>query len=110
MHPEYFYISDFFMKTFILPFSNEIDNMIYIMSDEENVINPILMLPHLLLIFSFVLLFLTIYFSYYGNSSKEENTIDHDFLVSNVTVEAEEEIGSIDDMLLSVLVLSFIFL
>jgi len=50
------------------------------------------------------------FFSYYNSSTREENTIDHDYLIANATVEAEEEIGSLDDMLLSVVFISFIFL
>jgi hypothetical protein len=56
------------------------------------------------------LFFIILYFSYYNSSTKEENTIDHDFLIANATVEAEEEIGSLDDMLLSILILSYIFM
>jgi len=41
---------------------------------------------------------------------REENTIDHDYLIANATVESEEEIGSLDDMLLAILILSYIFL
>jgi len=109
-HPEYFYISDYFVKTFILPFSTEIDTVINVMTNEENILNPVILIPHLIVMFLFILFFITLYFSYYNTSVKEENTIDHDFLISNATVEAEEEIGSIDDMMLSILILSFIFL
>jgi len=109
-HPEYFFISDFFLKTFILPFSSEINNIIYIMSDEEVIVNPVMLIPHFLVLFTFCLLFLVMFFSYYNSSTREENTIDHDFLIANATVESEEEIGSLDDMLLSVIFISFIFL
>lgn len=109
-HPEYFFISDFILKTFILPFSTEIDNVIYTMNDEENVVNPVMLIPHLIVISMFVMFFITMYFTYYNSSVREENTIDHDFLIANMTVESEEEIGSLDDMLLSILILSFIFM
>ena len=108
-HPEYFFISDYIIKTFILPFSSEINNIIYVMSDEEMVINPVMLIPHILTIGVFVLFFIVLYFSYYNSSTREENTIDHDYLIANATVESEEEIGSIDDMLLAVIFLSFIF-
>lgn len=109
-HPEYFFISDFFTKTFILPFSSEIDNIIFVLNDEENFLNPVLILPHIIVICVFIMFFITMYFSYYNSSVKEENTIDHDYLIANATVESEEEIGSLDDMLLSILILSYIFL
>jgi len=110
MHPEYYYISDTFLKTFILPFSSEIDTLISIMVNKDNLINPFVLIPNLIFNFLVISLFLTIFFSYYNNSSKEENTIDHDFLISNTTVEAEEEIGSIDDLMISVVIICFIFL
>jgi hypothetical protein len=52
---------------------------------------------------------LIVYFTYYSNSTFEEYLIDHDFLNISVTVESEEEIGSIDDTLLIVLLLILIF-
>jgi len=39
-------------------------------------------------------IFLSMYFSYYNNSTKEYNLIDHDYLLTSTTVEAEEEISS----------------
>jgi len=80
------------------------------MTDEEIVVNPIMLIPHFLVLFTFFLVFLVMFFSYYNSSTREENTIDHDYLIANATVESEEEIGSLDDMLLSVIFISFIFL
>jgi hypothetical protein len=80
------------------------------MSEEESIVNPVMLIPHFLVLCTFFLLFLVMFFSYYNSSTREENTIDHDFLIANATVESEEEIGSIDDMLLSVIFISFIFL
>jgi len=80
------------------------------MSDEEVVINPVMLIPHFLVLITFCLLFLVMFFSYYNSSTREENTIDHDYLIANATVESEEEIGSLDDMLLSIIFISFIFL
>jgi len=79
------------------------------MSDEEMIVNPVMLIPHVLTIGVFILFFIILYFSYYNSSTREENTIDHDYLIANATVESEEEIGSIDDMLLAVIFLSFIF-
>jgi hypothetical protein len=108
-HPEYFFVSDYIIKTFILPFSSEINNILYTLSDDEMVINPIMLIPHILTIGIFILFFLVLYFSYYNSSTREENTIDHDYLIANATVEAEEEISSVDDMILAVVFVSFIF-
>jgi len=51
-----------------------------------------------------------LYFVYFNTSSKEDNIADHDFLAMNVTIEAEEEIGSMDDILMSLAILIFLFL
>ena len=56
------------------------------------------------------ILFLMVYFNYYSSVFSEENLIDHDYLVINVTIEAEEEIGSLDDMLLASVILLYVFL
>jgi len=110
MHPEYLYISNNFLKLFVLPFSSEINSTLNMLINVDNYINPVILIPHLGLIILIVCLFITVFFTYYSNSVREENTIDHDFLVANATVEAEEEIGSVDDILLTVVIISFIFL
>ena len=58
---------------------------------------------------SAVLLLISFYFSYYTNSTKDENTIDQDYLVAAMSVEAEEEIASIDDLSLSLFLLIYLF-
>jgi hypothetical protein len=55
-------------------------------------------------------LFIITYFSYFNNLNTEDNIVDHDYLAFNVTIEAEEEIGSMDDMLLTSVILLYIFL
>jgi hypothetical protein len=93
-----------------MPFSAEIDSVITTLDSNENYLAPIILLPHIITIFLFILVFIAMYFSYYNSSTKEENTIDHDYLSASATVEAEEEIGSLDDMLLSIIIISYIFL
>jgi hypothetical protein len=108
-HPEYFFISDYILKNLIAPFSTEIDAIIYSMSDEESQLYPVLIFPHILVLSVIILFFVVLYFSYYNSAVKEETTIDHDYLIASATVEAEEEIGSLDDMLMSLLIFSYIF-
>jgi hypothetical protein len=107
--PELFFISDYFLKNLIVPFSTEIDTVIYSMSDEETYLYTALVFPHLLVIGVIVLFFVMLYFSYYNSAVKEEVTIDHDYLIASATVEAEEEIGSLDDMFMSLLIFCYIF-
>jgi uncharacterized membrane protein len=58
---------------------------------------------------SAVLLLIAFYFSYYNNSTKDENTIDQDYLVASMSVEAEEEIASIDDISITLFLLIYLF-
>jgi hypothetical protein len=44
-------------------------------------------------------IFIMLYFSYVTTSTKEEVTVDYDYIAATTTIEAEKEIGSIDDML-----------
>jgi len=68
------------------------------------------MISQFLFIYALVIMFLIIYFSYYNNYNSEDNILDHDYLVYNVTIEAEEEIGSMDDMLITSVILLYTFL
>jgi len=43
------------------------------------------------------------------NTSANNNNVDSDFLVNSLTIEAEEEIASIDDTALLLVVIFFIF-
>jgi hypothetical protein len=79
------------------------------MYDSENTLNPVVLLPHILFFYFFVFFFFYIFFSYYSSSTKEESLIDHDFLITNVTVESEEEIGALDDILIGSVLLIFLF-
>jgi hypothetical protein len=108
--PEYIFISNSFIVNFVQPFSAELNSALFVLNSQENILTPVMLLPHLIVLFVFVLFFIVLFFSYYSSSTREETTIDHDFLIANTTVEAEEEIGSFDDMFLAVLILVFVFL
>jgi len=108
-HPELYYISENFNKVFVYPFTQELDNILTLMIEDENVVISVLLLTHIVIIGLLVLAFMALYFSYYNSSVKEENTIDHDFLCSNATLEAEEEVGSVDDLIIGVTMLLYIY-
>jgi hypothetical protein len=82
----------------------------YLLTINESFISPIMMITQFFFIFFLVLLFIITYFSYFNNMNTEDNIVDHDYLAFNVTIEAEEEIGSMDDMLLTSVILLYIFL
>lgn len=78
-------------------------------NSEENPITLPKIIIDVLFLIIILYVFLSMYFSYYGNSTKEYNLIDHDYLLTSITVEAEEEISSWDDMILALLILVFSF-
>jgi len=109
-HPEYYLI----LKDQIINFYDSYLSSIYVSNlnlvIDESYLSPILLIPHLLFIYFGVAFFLLIYFSYFNNPNSEDNIVDHDYLAFNLTIEAEEEIGSMDDMILSSVILLYIFL
>jgi len=109
LHPELFFINDSIVNTLVLPFTGMLYFAISLKSTVESYISPIFSILQVIIGFVFFILFIMLYFSYYTNSVKEENTIDQDFLVSAMTVEAEEEIASIDDSAMSLFLLIYIF-
>jgi hypothetical protein len=52
---------------------------------------------------------LILYVSFYTSSSKEENLIDNDYMLANLTIEAEEEIACIDDLIFTFILIFYIF-
>jgi len=109
-HPEYIFI----FKNILFSYYNLYSTNLYISNQNfflnESFLSPIMMFPQTILIYFLVLLFLVTYFSYFNNSVSEDNIVDHDYLAYNVTIEAEEEIGSMDDMVLTSVILLYIFL
>jgi hypothetical protein len=68
-----------------------------------------MLFPQLLFLGYVAFFFVAFYFSFYSSSSKEEATIDSDYLAASITVESEKEIGSIDDILMPSIVLIYTF-
>lgn len=108
-----FYPELIFLKSYTLTYFEEIYSnarfVFYNLSEHESLfINFNLSLQYLILI-GFSTLFLILYFSFYTNPFKEENFIDSDYLNASALVEAEKEISSLDDMVLVLIVLMYIF-
>jgi len=53
--------------------------------------------------------FIILYFSYYNSFFKENTTISSDYLNLSINVESEKEISSLDDIMLAVIIISYIF-
>lgn len=108
-HPEVNYINESIISSIVLPFTSA---FFFVMKDQimyENHHSPHFLIINMLLNIYCVALFLVFFFSYFNNSSRDENIVDQDFMVAAMTVEAEEEIASIDDMSMSLFILIFIF-
>ena len=63
----------------------------------------------LLLVFLSWVLFLALYYSPYSNVNESESIIDQEYLAVSKLTEGEKEIGSVDDLLLPILMLVYIF-
>ena len=109
-HPEYFFIFKNIITNYFIYYSSNIYLSNQLLNVNESYISPVIMIPQIILIYFLVILFLITYFTYFNNANNEDNIIDHDYLAFNVTIEAEEEIGSMDDMLLTSVILLYIFL
>jgi len=109
-HPEYYLIFKNYSLSYYYSYFSNIYMSLYSLNVVESFITPSMIIFQFFFIIFLVMGFLMIYFNYYGSVSSEENLIDHDYLIFNITVEAEEEIGSLDDMLLASVILLYIFL
>jgi hypothetical protein len=76
---------------------------------QEININSYTILLDILVFSTIISILLALFFSFYNNINTEEKSIDIDYLNSFVTVEAEKEITSIDDYLIVILTISFVF-
>jgi len=109
-HPEYYLIFKNYSTNYYYDFFSNLYVSLYSLNITESFLTPVMIVFQFFFIFFLILGFLMVYFNYYGSVSSEENLIDHDYLIFNITIEAEEEIGSIDDMLLASVILLYIFL
>jgi hypothetical protein len=107
-HPEYKTIHNSILVEHILPYISKIRFLIEMDTEREGII----LIPFFVLdivgrlgLFGIFVLFIM---NWYHNHSMN-NSMDSDFLVNSLTIEAEEEIASIDDTNVLLLVIFFIF-
>ncbi len=108
--PDYLQIHISFINNFIRTYTSNVHFAVLNNNLEENAVTLPRIVIDILFITVLLYVFLSMYFSYYGNSTNEYNLIDHDYLLTSTTVEAEEEISSWDDMILAAMLIVFIFL
>jgi len=75
----------------------------------QSLLTPIMLFPQLLFIAYLGFMFVSFYFSFYTTSSKEESTIDSDYVSASITIESEKELGSLDDILMPSVILLYTF-
>ena len=92
--PDYLQIHISFINNFIRTYTSNVNFAVLNNNLEENAVTLPRIVIDILFITVLLYVFLSMYFSYYGNSTNEYNLIDHDYLLTSTTVEAEEEISS----------------
>ena len=108
-HPEVIFFKNQIINNFIFDFLSDVNITSIQYLDSQSLLTPIMLFPQLLFIAYMGFLFVSFYFSFYSSSSKEESTVDADYLSASITVESEKEIGSIDDILMPSIVLIYTF-
>ena len=108
-HPEVIFFKNQIINNFFFDFLSDINITAIQYLDSQSLLTPIMLFPQLLFITYLGFLFVSFYFSFYSSSSKEESTVDADYLSASITVESEKEIGSVDDILMPSIVLIYTF-
>lgn len=107
-HPELFHEIENATGDFLLPFVTIFRPVLSIMLN-ETVSLAITLFPQYLMTVGLIGFLFIMYLNYFNSSTTEENIIDHDFLIANAALDAEEEIGSLDDILFSFVIFFYVF-
>ncbi len=108
-HPELVLFKDQIINNFFFDFLAEINISAIQYLESQSLLTPIMLFPQLLFVAYLAFFFVAFYFSFYSNSTKEEATVDADYLSASITVESEKEIGSIDDILMPSIIFIYTF-
>jgi hypothetical protein len=108
-HPEVIFFKNQIYNNYLFEFLTDINISAIQYLDSQSLLSPIMLLPQLLFISYVGFFFVSFYFSSYSTPSKEESTIDSDYLSASITVESEKELGSIDDILMPSVILIYTF-
>lgn len=108
-HPEVIFFKNQILNNYFFDFLSDINISAIQYLDSQSFLTPIMLFPQLLFIGYVGFLFVSFYFSFYSSSTKEESTIDADYLSASITIESEKEIGSVDDMLMPCVVFIYTF-
>jgi hypothetical protein len=107
-HPEFILFYNNALVEFLIPYISTIRFLFELENSNEGT----LLIPFVVLdIIGKISLFgvFISFFMHWYNVSSNNNNLDSDFLVNSLSVEAEEEIASIDDTVILLIVIFFIF-
>ena len=108
-YPELVNVINLSTIEFMLVPTTYLKNSIQYLLDSETLLTSVMLFPQYLFCLLLVAISFVFYFNYYSTSTKEESIVDHDYLIANSTLDAEEEIGSLDDVLLGFLIFFYVF-
>ena len=108
-YPELLNVINFSTIEFMLIPTTYLKNSIQYLLDSETLLTAVMLFPQYLFCLFLAAVTFVFYFNYYSTSTKEESIVDHDYLIANSTLDAEEEIGSLDDILLGFLIFFYVF-
>lgn len=108
-HPEVIFFKNQILNNYFFDFLTDVNISAIQYLESQSLLTPIMLFPQLLFIGYIGFFFVAFYFSYYSSSTKEESTVDSDYLSASITVESEKELGSLDDLLMPSIVLLYTF-
>jgi len=108
-HPEVIFFKNQLLNNYFFDFLTDVNVSAIQYLDSQSLLTPIMLFPQLLFITYLGFLFVSFYFSFYSSSSKEESTVDADYLSASITIESEKELGSIDDILMPSIIIIYTF-
>lgn len=108
-HPEIFYIFQNLNDEIFSYWTSKFFSILITDNITENSLSPVVLFVQIVLFLYFTLLLSLFLFNFFGNPSTEENTIDHDYMINTLLVESEEEVGSLDDMVVGGIIFFYIF-
>jgi hypothetical protein len=108
-HPEVLFFKNQILSNYFFDYLADVNVSAIQYLDSQSLLTPIMLFPQLLFIAYVGFLFVSFYFSFYSSSSKEESTVDADYLTASITIESEKELGSLDDILMPSVVIIYTF-
>lgn len=108
-HPEALLLKEGIKNSFLNPYVTTYFTPIFSLLTHDSILLPVMLLPQFILVIMLIALGISFYFAYFTTANKEENLIDQDYMLANITIEAEEEIASWEDLIIVVVVVAYIF-